>query len=213
MSDTSNTAWHPSSAWAGTALAARRSSAGGGTPVLLTPYPHIDMAALLVCEGARDAFAAVVRDLWALEVPAPGRAAIGDQQTLLYVAPDQYLLIAPGGIAEDALARRFAGTAALSLQGDGRAVVGLAGASSRRLLNKGISIDLHPTVFHSGCCAGTALAHGAVQLVQTDDLPTYLLIAPRTVAGSIADWILESAAEFGYEIRTEHLADPSARAA
>lgn len=213
MSNASTTVWQPTSAWAGTALAAPRRAAGNETPVFLTPYGHVDMAALIVADGRSEAFAARAREIWSLDVPEPGRASLGQRNALLYVAPDQYLLYAPDGLRDDELTQTFEGAAAISLQGDGRAVVGIAGASSRKVLSKGISIDLHPNAFHAGCCAGTALAHGAVQLVQTSDAPDYLLLVPRTVAGSIADWLTDAAAEYGYEIRTEHMHDFGARAA
>lgn len=213
MSNASTTVWQPTGVWAGTALATPRRAAGNDTPVLLTPYGHVDMAALIVAEGRSEVFAARVRDMWEMDVPATGRASLGQRDALLYVAPDQYLLYAPEGLGDDELARAFEGTAAVSLQGDGRAVVGLSGAASRKVLSKGISINLHPDVFHAGCCAGTALAHGAVQLVRTSDAPDYLLIVPRTVAASIADWLIDSAAEYGFEIRAEHLNDFGARAA
>lgn len=213
MSNLSNDVWRPTSAWAGTPLAARRSAAGNGSPITLTPYGHIDMAALIVADDRADSFAAAVRQVWNLEVPAAGRASLNGRNALLYVAPDQYLIYVPDGLREADLRRDFDGIAAVSLQGDGRAVVGIAGESSRTLLNKGISLDLHPSVFHAGCCAGTALAHGAVQLVQISETPEYLLLVPRTVAGSIAEWLLEAAAEYGYDVKTDPARESYTRAA
>jgi sarcosine oxidase subunit gamma len=66
------------------------------------------------------------------------------------------------------------------------------------VLAKGLAIDLDPVAFSEGSAAVTALSHLSVQIWQTDASPTYLLSVPRTVVGHVWDWLLSSAAEFGY---------------
>jgi len=86
----------------------------------------------------------------------------------------------------------------------------LSGPAVRRLLAKGVGLDLHPRVFAVGETALTMLAHQHVQLTRTgtDD---FELVAPRSTAHDLWDWLQVSAAEFGLEVAApEASSDPAA---
>jgi sarcosine oxidase subunit gamma len=71
-------------------------------------------------------------------------------------------------------------------------------------------LDLHPRVFAVGETALTMLAHQHVQLTRTgtDD---FELVAPRSTAHDLWDWLQVSAAEFGLEVAApEASSDPAA---
>lgn len=47
-------------------------------------------------------------------------------------------------------------------------IIRVSGAKARRLLQKGVPLDLHPRAFGPGRCAGTVFHHAAIFLAQTD---------------------------------------------
>ncbi len=199
MSDVASD-WRPLSAWAGIASEPARHGRSDVAPgVTITPLDHVDMATLIAgTDTAR--FAAVVKHLWDLPVPAPGRVSVNESCTLVWSGHNQWLAI-PARYDFASLVAAFEGVAAASEQGDGRALVEIAGPAARDALAKGLAIDLHPSAFSPGCVAMTALSHLSVQIWQTDDTPTYWLSVPRTVAGHVWEWLLESAAEFGCDVK------------
>ena len=68
---------------------------------------------------------------------------------------------------------------------------------ARDLLEKGMSIDLHPRVFGPGRCAQTLLARAQVILQQVDDKPTYHVLVRGSFAPYLAAWLADAASEFG----------------
>lgn len=200
MSDLSHT-WQPASAWEGIVSAAavrggRRDVAPG---VTIAPIDHADMATIICAEGQKERLAQFARQQWEIDVPKPGRASAGGACTLVWSAPDQWLALlrSPDG---DALANGLDGIAAVTEQGDSRALIELGGPAIRATLAKGLAIDLDPVAFSEGSAAVTALSHISVQIWQTDAAPTYLLAAPRSVIGHVWDWLIASAAEYGYAV-------------
>jgi methylglutamate dehydrogenase subunit D len=75
-----------------------------------------------------------------------------------------------------------------------------ARALRRRVLAKGVPVDLHPMSFKTGDVVSTLVAHIGVQIERLDDRPTFQLVAFRSLAGSLWSWLTKSAAEFGYEM-------------
>ena len=192
--------WRPVSAWTGIASEPMRHGRADVSPaVTITPLEHADIVTLISVEGGRARFDMAVKDLWGLEVPAAGRMSLNEVCTLVWSGPNQWLAI-PNPYDFASLAVSFDGAAAASEQGDGRALVEISGPAARDALAKGLAIDLHPAAFSSGCVAVTALSHLSVQIWQTDDAPTYVLSVPRTVAGHVWEWLLESTAEFGCDV-------------
>lgn len=200
MSEAMTFDWRPTSAWEGVLSSPPRGGRDDVAPgVKITLLGHADMATLICVRGQETRFAEEIRALWAIDVPTSGRASFGRTCTLVWSGPAQYLAVSDS-YDFNALAVGLDGVAAVTDQGDGRAVLEIAGPAARAVLAKGIAIDLDPSVFTPGCVAVTALSHISVQLWQTDAKPSYLLSVPRTVAGHIWHWLCESAAEFGYEI-------------
>ena len=195
------TDWRSVAAWTGLATEPTRRGRGHVTPgVTITMIDHVDMATLIATGTDTTRLAAVVKALWGLELPAAGQTSTTAACALVWSGPGQWLAI-PKAYDFAALVAAFAGFAAATEQGDGRALVEIAGPAARDTLAKGLAIDLHPSVFSPGCAAVTALSHISVQIWQTDDAPTYVLSTPRTVAGHVWEWLVESAAEFGCEIK------------
>lgn len=136
--------------------------------------------------------------------PAPGLASGMPAGTAaLWLAPGSWLVVADNhedGALYQNLRPQLQDLAAVIDQGHGRAVLGLAGPRARDVLAKGCRLDLHPRVFRPQMCALTVIAHIAVLLHQTDDVPTYDLYVPAGFALDFLAWLTSSAEEFGYRI-------------
>lgn len=130
----------------------------------------------------------------------PGAAmAIGDG-TVISFRPRDWLLVRHdpagrrGGFAVD-LRRRLDGVALAIDQSHGRVVLRLAGPVSRRILQKGIDIDLHPDMLGPNAVAQTGIAGMAV-LVHAVAADTFDLFGNRSYSESLLDWLLEAGHEW-----------------
>ncbi|MEW9533537.1 sarcosine oxidase subunit gamma [Microbispora sp. NPDC049125] len=131
----------------------------------------------------------------------PGTYATGDAGDVLWMGPDEWLVIAPPG--RDGLEARLAEAAAgvedahvaitdVSAQ---RTTLIVDGPRSRDLLAHGCPIDLHPRVFGPGSCAQTTLARAGVVLAAREG-DEFLLLVRSSFAGYLAEWLLDAAAEY-----------------
>jgi sarcosine oxidase subunit gamma len=143
--------------------------------------------------------AAAVRAATGLDMPASGVVTSGGARALLWLGPDEALLVAPDGegpalvaTLEAALGGAHAQAVDLSAS---RAVIALSGARAREVLNKGLGLDLHPRAFGPGRCAQTMLARAPVLLQQVDDAPTFHLYVRNSFASYLATWLLDAVAE------------------
>lgn len=145
-------------------------------------------------------FVDAVRSVAGVAPPTePNTFAEADEFRLLWLAPDEWLLIAPAGserMLVDALYRalgeQFAAVTGVS---SGFARLGIAGAQSRDLLARGCTVDLHPRAFGIGRCVQTLLAKADVIIVQVDNAPAFHVIVQRSLAGYLWMWLTDAALE------------------
>lgn len=195
------TLWRPRGAWDLYAQAGRHGRREGPAGVTVTPREGLALASVTAVDGAEDRLAATIRAQLSLSLPQPGAALFAGETGLVWSGPGQWLVLAPARGDLDGLGAALEGLAAVADQSDGRAVLRLSGADARRMLEKGVSVDLHPRAFGPGRTAVTAIAHIGVQLWQRDGSPAYDLAVARSFAGSLWSWLEEAAAEFGCEVR------------
>lgn len=173
-----------------------------GSQAGITIRPRDDLATAIVMarKGQREALAGKIRAAFGIDLPAGPKRVASGAQAFVGMGPGQWLAVEEGG---DTLtfARRLTeavgGTASVSDQSDSRAVLRLSGARARDVLAKGLAVDLHPRVFGPGDAALSSIALIGAHLWQVDDTPTYEISVFRSMAGSFADFIWSSAAEYG----------------
>ncbi len=125
----------------------------------------------------------------------PNTSATSERGTILWLGPDQWLLVG----------ERFRETAPIAGGfvtdvSHGRAAVRISGPGTRELLAQGCSIDLHPRALRPGQCAQTSMAHVNVLLRLLNAEGDFELYCARSYAGSLWHWLTEAAAGFGYQV-------------
>lgn len=163
-------------------------------------------AALLRLSAAEDDvdFAGVVRSIVGLELPrAPNTANASDGRALLWLAPQQWLLVCDGEqilIGEQQLQAALDKTGATVVDvSHAYLVITVSGGRARDVLAKGVPIDVDPVAFEVGACAQTCLGDMNV-LLGVRDTQTIDLYVGRSYATSLWHWLRVSAAEFGYSV-------------
>lgn len=134
------------------------------------------------------------------ELPAPGTAVETEGRVLLAVGPDSYWLVADGDESTQGPdARLDADTGTASELDHARVVLRLQGPAVRRVLAKGLPIDLHPREFPVGGVAMSAV-HGIALLLHRAGDEIFDLYVPRSYAADFWEWLTDAAAEFGYGV-------------
>lgn len=136
---------------------------------------------------------------YGIDLPSRPAAAPGDDITMLWAGPGQWLAIAQrrkNGDLEAELKAALDGVAAIVDHSDGRAVLTVSGSRARDVLAKGFNIDLHPRAFKTNDLAITQANHIGALIWQTGDEPSYLIAVFRSFADSFADWLTHAAAEY-----------------
>lgn len=153
-------------------------------------------------EGQKERFRAAVEAALGLALPGtPNTAARAGEITVLWLGPDEWLVVAPPG-GEDRTARALLEAlsghrAAVTEVGEARTVIAVSGPRARDVLAKGCTLDLHPRAFGPGRCAQSTLAGVDVIVHQTDEVPSYELYVPRSVAEHLWLWLEDAALEYG----------------
>ncbi len=149
----------------------------------------------------RDAVAGV---LGVAPPTAPNTAAGDDARTVLWLGPDEWLIVTPPG-AEDETARALRAAlaghhAAVTDVSEGRTVIALAGPHARDVLAKGCPINVHPRVFGAGHCAQSTYGKANVLVHQTSDAPAFDIYIERSFADYLWACLEDAAEEYGLAI-------------
>ncbi|MEH3118479.1 MAG: sarcosine oxidase subunit gamma [Methylorubrum populi] len=192
--------WRPRGAWEGAATIGRHGAPDGAAGIRLTLLEGRGLATVIAADGREADLTAIVAERLGLSLPGAGGAVFAGETGLVWSAPGQWLAVAESPRALRDLPEALRGVAAVTDQGDGRALVRVSGPKARAMLAKGVAVDLHPRAFGPGRAAVTSIAHIGVQLWQRDAGPTYDIAVARSFAGSFWRWLEHAAAEFGTEV-------------
>lgn len=193
-------AWAPRSVWAGYARPGRQGRAQGEAGLRVGLKDGFGLASVIAVDGREESLGAALAERFGLALPAPGTCAFAGGTGLVWSAPGQWLAVSERRAGLDGLAASLSGVAAVADQSDSRGLLAISGRRAREVLEKGVSLDLHPRAFRAGSAATTSVAHVGVQLWQTDDAPSYTLAVARSFAGSLWSWLAEAGAEHGIEV-------------
>lgn len=171
-----------------------------GAGVALRPLPF---QALVNLRGDADdrAFPEAVRAVTGVDVPlTPNRWTGAGDRALIWLGPDEWLLVAPDGEAaglETDLQSRLADHAWLSVVDVSSNYTGfaLSGSRARDVLSKGCALDLDAQAFAAGSAAQTVLAQSRVLLTGVDDEAIEIRVR-NSFARYLLEWLDDAMAEY-----------------
>ncbi len=139
-------------------------------------------------------------------IPIDYRRAIsfGDR-TVFRIGPERLWIAGP--LNDDVLlgldVESLGAEAIVTEIGHSRSVLRIAGPKSELLLNRGLPIDLDPSVFPANSFAQSAIHHMPVLVHKVDTTHELAFDAyvSRELAVSFWEWLTEAAAPLGYEIK------------
>jgi sarcosine oxidase subunit gamma len=210
-------------------LAARPAFAGclrpiaapSGRPgVVVRERTDYRLATVTARRGAREALSLRLREAFGLGLPDGPRRIVAPPYAIMGIGPRSWLVSQEGGgDLAAALSASLGATAAVCDQSDGYAVVRIGGPNAAETLAKGLGIDLHPRAFGPDSVAASVCSNIGVTVWHADEnsgansdrrtgvhfggicsMPAFELAMFRSYAASFADWLSESAAEFGLEV-------------
>ncbi|MFF4400616.1 sarcosine oxidase subunit gamma [Streptomyces sp. NPDC001480] len=147
------------------------------------------------------AAASAVESCLGVTLPGPVRAELSGDVKVLWMGPDEWLLVAPDGERDDLLARlrsavgdEFATVTDVSAQ---RTTLALSGHLVREVLAQGCAIDLDPRVTPVGSCPTTLLAQAPVTLVVRGEAASGVwLLVRSSFASYLAAWLVDACTEY-----------------
>jgi len=132
--------------------------------------------------------------LLGVDLPGPCRYTGGTGFDILWMGPDEYLVLAgPGRQAEleAALSRESDAVVDVSAQ---RETVRLTGAHAADVLAHGCSIDLDPAVSPPGTCVQTLFARTGIVLMVRET--GFTILVRQSFAGYFRAWLADASLEY-----------------
>ncbi len=179
------------------AYAARFAAASAGGAIRLAEIPFLTHLNVRADPASPEAERIGV----ALGVPLPvepGTVTEGGGLSVLWLGPDEWLVVGPDGAARelterirDAATGEHVSVVDVSAQ---RTTLVVAGERARDVLAHGCALDLHPREFGPGRCAQTPLARTGVVLVAVED--GFHVLVRSSFAAYAAEWLLDASVEY-----------------
>lgn len=150
------------------------------------------------------AFAGGVHKALGLELPSALTVVSAGDTSLQWLAPDEWLLIVPGGsefAVEQKLREALAGQhiSIVNVSG-GQTLLELSGPKVREVLMKSTSYDVHPSNFPVGKAVGTHFAKSQLVIRHTGE-DTWELVIRRSFSDYFWLWLQDASAEYGLAIK------------
>lgn len=175
-------------------------SVSGERGVALRELPFLTQIGLRAAQGSASARA--LETALGIELPrSVGQVSGNEQLSLLWQAPDEFLLVGPADSVDATALAAVLGSGDDALPGSvidlsaNRTTLELSGPSARAVLEKGCHYDLHPSAFGPGHAVSTALGPVPVLLWKTTE-DTYRIMPRASFADYTAHWLLDAMAEF-----------------
>ncbi len=123
-----------------------------------------------------------------LAIPDACRATVSGQRALLWLGPEEFLLLAPEGVESSQLS----GTVDVSHRDVG---IGVAGPRALWVINAFCALDLHHSAFPIGMCTRTLLGKAQIMLWRTAT-DTFRIEVARSFAPYVRACLDEARREF-----------------
>lgn len=139
------------------------------------------------------------------QFPASPNSFYDDNKVrVIWLGPDEWLILSDAAELDslkDNLTRALIKShSALVDVSDNSTIIEIKGRYSREILMKGCSLDIHPSVFQTGCSAQIDLALSNIILLKIADEPIYQIVVQASFASYVWDWLVDAAHEFKVRI-------------
>jgi sarcosine oxidase subunit gamma len=121
------------------------------------------------------------------DLPEPCTFTSGDTFDLLWMGPDEYLVLGPP-------LSRESGVLAVTDVSAQRVTVRLTGSHARDVLAHGCSIDLDPSVSPPGTCVQTLFARTGIVLMVRDE--GFTILVRQSFANYFTAWLADASLEY-----------------
>lgn len=186
-------------------LAGKSASDPVGADIVMGERPHRLQINLRGPAGDPQ-FTLALHSVTGLSLPTEANSfSTAGELACLWLGPDEWLILGPGGGEHELAARLRAALAMLHAAvtdvSESRTTISIAGPRARDLLAKGTSIDLHPRRFGPGRCAQSGFVGANIILRQTDDTPTFEILLLNSFAEHVWAWLEGGCREYRVAIR------------
>jgi sarcosine oxidase subunit gamma len=181
-------------------LAARAGVADADADIVMAEQPHRCQVNLRG-NSEDTGFTTALHSVTGLRLPAEANSFTAEGAlACLWLGPDEWLILGPGGGEQEIAARLRAALgdlhSAVTDVSEARTTIAIAGPRARELLAKGTSIDLHPRASGPGRCVQTGFAGANVILRQTDETPSFEILVLNSFAEHLWAWLEGGAREY-----------------
>ena len=151
----------------------------------LAEVTGLAIVSLAVSRGMEATLAARLKKTYRLALPAPGGSAVSGERRLIWMAPDQFLLIFPqvGSDPVGEVRKAIGDGAWLTDQSDSYCLLRCEGPGVRKALERICPLDLDPRHFARDAAARTMMEHLGVLIVREAE-DGFLLASARSSAHS-----------------------------
>jgi methylglutamate dehydrogenase subunit D len=191
--------WRYKSAWDGV-VAAGTIGSPHGRKIKVTTLEAFGAALIIAGPGGEEQLAGTMKAANGLAPPPPGRIATGPSFDLIWAGPAKWLAVSPDFTIAASLQKVLQGVAAVSDHSGSYGLLAISGEKARDMFAKGLALDLHPRKFKPGDAALPVIAHINVHIWQTDEVPSFKLVVPRSMAASFWAWLVHAGSEFGLDV-------------
>jgi|TARA_B110000046_G_scaffold13659_1_gene13372 sarcosine oxidase subunit gamma len=179
--------------------------------VILAEIPYLSQFVLRGNAGDQ-AFTAGIKKALKLPLPISPCTSSVDKtghSHILWMGPDEWLIVGPSddqAHINSSISKAFKNQHfSLVDVSESRTLIRLRGTQAQSLLEKGCSIDLHPSAFIPGSVVNTHLSHAHITLHHSNSIqqPTYDLYVHRSFSEYLWSWLEDAAREYGLDNRSK----------
>lgn len=146
-------------------------------------------------DGSDAAFCAAAQSVLGLALPGPGETAQGNDITLYWLTPDEWLIVCTAEQEAELVQALLSLTSPkgcrATAMADSRVVVHAYGSGVLDLLAQGCTLDFNSPLLAPGRCAVTRFAQ-VPTLIRRETEQHFELMVDRSVALYVWDWLVES---------------------
>jgi methylglutamate dehydrogenase subunit D len=191
--------WRYKSAWDGLAVAGTIGNQRG-SKIRVAPLEEFGAALIIAGPGGDKQLAIAMKAAYGLALPPARRIATSHAFDLIWAGPGKWLAISRDFRIANSLAKALQRVAAVSDHSGSYGILAISGEKTRDMFAKGLAFDLHPKMFKPGDAALSIIAHVNVHIWQTDEIPSFTLAVPRSMAASFWAWLVHAGSGFSLDV-------------